>query len=252
VHTWWPSPREPEWIRTVLAQAERLRHVRVGNAVDLLDLAEVIARPHRAELVMAAQTGALGDRLRVCAREAAGGLGVREVVFAADADAQQGARPVAQDGVELGSVERQRPPSPCTRRDLPRDLVHQRLDARPALIGAQRQREQPNTAVDVVADSARRDHPVRRLGRRDPADREPVPLVDVGHRQRGIDDAGQRRHVAQLLERAVVADLAQQLGVGEHPRRDTHARDRPRGQLPQRVVDAPRLKHRASAGCGDG
>jgi len=44
----------------------------------------------------------------------------------------------------------------------------------------------------------------------DPADAESVAVVNVGHGQTGSDDAGQGGDVGDLLQRRVVADLADQ------------------------------------------
>jgi hypothetical protein len=68
------------------------------------------------------------------------------------------------------------------------------------LVVLDRQSEQAHPAVDVVADSSGRDHAVIDRRRGYAPDREAVALVDVRHRQRGIDDAGQRGDVRQLLE----------------------------------------------------
>jgi hypothetical protein len=116
------------------------------------------------------------------------------------------------------------------------------------LVIAERQREQPHAAVDVVADAAGGDHPISGIRGRHATDGKAVPLMDVGHGKRGVDDAGQRGHVCQQLERAVLLDRSEQLGVGEHPRGHAHARDRADGELPQLVVDAARLIHRGPRG----
>ena len=54
VQTWWPSPREPQWIMTVtmpeLEPERRARPARRRSVHDL-DLEEVVARAERAELV---------------------------------------------------------------------------------------------------------------------------------------------------------------------------------------------------------
>src|SRR3989304_5428783 len=62
----------------------------------------------------------------------------------------------------------------------PRQLVHEGLAARTQLDLRQREHEQPDAAVDVVADPARRDDPVRELGCRETAHRKAVALADVG------------------------------------------------------------------------
>ena len=71
--------------------------------------------------------------------------------------------------------------------------------------------------------------------------------MDVGHGHRRLDDARQGRHVGELLEGSVLLDRGQQLGVGEHPGRDAHARPRALRDLPELVVEPldRKVRHRA-------
>ena len=160
----------------------------------------------RAELPRAAGARPLRDRRRVGARQAAPATRcARGRPSRADpARSTSAARALAQHAVELADRRAAACP-PCRRR--PARAARSRARAArarsPSSDRGQRQREQAHAAVDVVADAARRDDAVRELGRRDAADREAVALVDVGHRQRRLDDPRQRRHVLQLLERAV-------------------------------------------------
>ena len=122
------------------------------------------------------------------------------------------------------------------------DLVDERLLAVAQLVGCDRGRQQAHAAVDVVADPAWGDDAVGRLGRRQPADRESVALVDVRHRQRRPDHARKRGHVLELLQRAIGADRLEQLLISEHPRGNPHVPPArlpgsPRGSRP--AVEAP-------------
>ena len=136
---------------------------------------------------------------------------------------------------------------PCADRHAPRDLVYELLPALAQLLESERERQQEHPTVDVVSHPARGDDPVWLLGGRHTSHRESVALMDVRHRQREVDDAGERRHVRKLLERAIVLDRLHQLRVREQPRGHPHPRDRPAGYLPQIFVETlqRQLRHRA-------
>ena len=87
-----------------------------------------------------------------------------------------------------------------------RELLPQRGNLRLGQVGPQ----QPHTAVDVEPDAPGRDDRlwVRRVERGDVADRETVARVQVRHRQRGADDAWERRDVRDLLDRGQEAAAA--------------------------------------------
>ena len=218
---------------------------RVVNVRDALHLDEVVAGADRAELAGAALLGALRDRCRVGPGQAAARLGALEVVRRPDPSLDERPRPLAQHAVEVGAPEAQLPVLAHAGRHRARELVDERLPAPVQLRLGERQREQADAAVDVVADAAGGDDAVRRLERGDAADREAVALVDVRHRQRGPDDAGQRGDVRELLEREVLPDRVEQLGVREDARRNAHVRPSLRRDLPERLVDPDELRHRA-------
>ena len=59
---------------------------------------------------------------------------------------------------------------------------------------------EPDPAADVETDPAGRDDTAGGdVGGGHSPDREPVPPVDVGHRHRGVHDAGEVGHVGDLL-----------------------------------------------------
>ena len=93
--------------------------------------------------------------------------------------------------------------------------------------------QQPHAAVDVVADAAGADDAVLDVGGDDAADREPVALVDVGHRERRLDDAREGRAVRHLLQRRVTADGRHELVVGVDDPRHPHAGPRVLGDPPE-------------------
>ena len=177
--------------------------------------------------------------------QAAARLRALDVVRRPDPSRDERLRPLAQDAVEVGSPEAQLPVLAHAGRYRAGERVHERLPAPVQLGLGEREREQPDAAVDVVADAAGGDDPVRRLERGDTPDREAVPLVDVRHRQRGPYDAGQRGDVRELLEREVLPDRVEKLGVREDPRRNAHVRPLLHRDLPERLVDPDEVRHRA-------
>ena len=138
--------------------------------------------------------------------------------------ADERARAVHEHGVEVHARQRTAGAASDARGDRARELVHQLLLALAELGRAQRQGEQAHAAVDVVADAAWRDDAIGKRGRGHGADGKAVALVDIGHRDRGVDDAGKRRHVLQLLQRVVPGYRIEQLAVGEDPCRHAHVR----------------------------
>ena len=114
----------------LLAQAEGGGDLRVQHPGHPLHLEEVVARAQGPQLVAPALARALGDRAGVGAREAAGGLGVGQVMLGSDpVVAQQGFGALLQDGVQRAAGQRERAAVPGAHGDAARDLVHQRLAA---------------------------------------------------------------------------------------------------------------------------
>src|SRR5436190_23039239 len=158
------------------AEAVRLRS-RIEDLVDALHLDEVVAGTHRPELPAAALLRAPRDRVRIGAVEPAVRLRAVDVLRTLRDDAAA----FAQDALQVDALSAF---ASCARRNGARDLMHERRPPVAELVDVERKREQPHAAVDVVADSTRRDDAVGELHRGQPADREPVTLVDVRHRDR--------------------------------------------------------------------
>ena len=218
---------------------------RVVNVRDALHLDEVVAGADGAQLTGAALPGALGHGGRVGSGKAAARLRALDVVAGSDPSLDERAWTFAQHAVEVGPLEAQLSGLAHPGRDRARELVHEGLPAPVQLRLGERKREQADAAVDVVADAAGGHDPVRHLERGDAPDREAVALVDVRHRQGGADDAWERRDVRELLEREVLPDRVEELGVREDARRNAHAGPLLRGDLPERLVDPDEIRHRA-------
>ena len=194
MHTWWPNPREPVWINTVISidmDAEAVGALAIEQLLDCLDLQEVVAAAERSELIGAALARSVGHRRRVCAIEAATALDHVEIVrFAGAVRLDQLATAAREDRVELGARERELAAAAVAARDRAADVVDDPLAHRLEVLARQLARQQPHAAVDVEADAARRDRTVGDRGRGDAADRESVALVHVGHAVRGPNESG--------------------------------------------------------------
>src|ERR687883_608387 len=94
----------------------------------------------------AAAARALGHGLRVGALEAPARLRPLDIVAAAHDTAPVDEHPVEVDAHPTALAR--------ARRDVARELVHEWLPPLPELLCGERQREQPDAAVDVVADTA--------------------------------------------------------------------------------------------------
>ena len=131
--------------------------------------------------------------------------------------------PSAISLVSLAFVELIAPALADAGGDIAEELIDERpdpiLDVAPLEVGAQ----EPHAAIDVVADAARGDHaPFLGVGRGHAADAKAIAPVNVGHGQAGLLDAGQGRHVDDLLGPLVLLDLLDQLVVGEDDAVDPH------------------------------
>ena len=192
-------------------QTHDLGRGRVEHPVDDLDFEEMVARAERAALVETARDRAIADPPRIGALEAAARLGDQQVVLGSVAQVDDVGRPFRHQPGQLRLVELIASALADAGGNVAKELIHQRpdpiLDVAPRQVGAQ----QPHAAVDVVADAAGRDHaPFLGVGRGHSADAEAITPVDVGHGQAGLLDAGQGRHVDDLLGPLVLLDLLDQ------------------------------------------
>jgi hypothetical protein len=188
-----------------LRQAQGAGPLAIEDPRDTAQLQEVVAGPHRAELVRTPLARSVGDLLGVGILDAAARFRPLGVVRGPDASIHQSAWALAQHRLQLVGAQGDPASASSPHRHLAGDGVHEPLLSVAQLVGVERQREQPHTAIDVISHAAGRNDPIGRERRRDAADRKAVTLVDVGHRQCRVDDPRQRRHVGELLERAVVA-----------------------------------------------
>jgi hypothetical protein len=164
--------------------------------------------------------------------------------------AEQSRGALNQHPVERAIVERETADAAPAGGHGSRDLMYQSRAPCAELRRRERGRQQPHATVDVVTHSARRHDAVRQLGRGDRTDREAVPLVNIRHREHGVDHARQRCDVLQLLERAVAGDVVQQPLVGEDPRRHAHVWTCLDRDFPDHLTDAPQRRRARRVPCG--
>ncbi len=203
-----PRTRVDRHDHPALDEPERRRGGGVVDGVDRLHLEEVVARAEGAELAPAALERALRNGRGVGVRQAAPLLEVLEVVVLGEAPRAGPSGPLREHLAQLTLRQRQiRAARAQPRRHAGEERVHGLVETRLELLARQLGREQAHSAVDVVTDAARRDHPLFDVERGDAPDREAVAPVDVGHRERAADDPGQARDVRDLLRGAVLKKL---------------------------------------------
>src|SRR5207253_2920051 len=198
---------------------------------------EMISRSDRAELISAAAAGVIGYELRVGAVDRAARLDAIEILVGPKADFDRALRAVAKNLVEIVLLEAQRSASTHAGRNLARDRVHELREALAKDRRRLRRAKQPHAAVDVVSDSARRDHAIVGINGGDSADREAVAFVHVRHRDGPAADAGEGGDVDELVERTVAEDGVEHCLVGVDAGRDAHVASIALGNLPEPVVD---------------
>ena len=194
------------------AQTEALGSLRVVDLLHVADLDEVVARADRTDLSPAALHGPVADDVGVRPFERPAALDVIEVVRGAVPLVDRPGRAPRQDLADGRRAERGAPvPGTDAGRHVPHDLVHQALEARPQLVCRDLGAEEPDAAVDVVADAPRAHDPALiRVERRDAADREAVTPVNVRHADGPANDARQARDVRHLPNRLVAPDVLHQ------------------------------------------
>ena len=208
----------------------------VEDLVDHLHLEEMVAGAQAADLRQAALQGLPADRVGVGARAWRRPPRCGRGPPRRPGRARPGtARPARPAGAARAGVSRSAPRAPVpwgTRRI---ELVQQLLESRGDVVPAQAGAHQPHAAVDVEADAARRDHALALVDGGHAADGKAVAPVDVGHGDAGLDDAGQRGDVGDLLQRLLVAGLVEELGRRVDDAR--HAHVALLGDLPRVLVE---------------
>ena len=193
------------------------------HAVDDLDFQKVIAGAERATLVVAAGDRPVADPAGVGSLEAAAGLRDEEIALRPIPQVDDVRRALGHQPGELGLIELVAPALADAGGNVAEKLFHQRPDPILDLAEFEVRAQQADTAVDVVADAAGGDDaPFLGVGRRHSADAEAVAPVNIGHGQAGLLDAGQRRHVGDLLGALVALDLLDQRLVREDDAVDAH------------------------------
>ena len=215
--------------------------VRLKNLVDDIHLDEVIACTQRANLLTPALPGTIADLAGIGAVQPPALLGVNEVGLGCKAPLLGPVGALTQNGVQFVDRGMDDPfaayaawavavQQGCQRIEI--RLCRRRLDLRG---------EQPNTAVDVVADSTRRDHAVWMGCRRHATDRKAIALVHIGHDHHWADQAGQRCGVDSLLQRFVGSDLLEKPAAGEDAHGAAHIGSVGLGNLPFIVANLAKV-----------
>ncbi len=110
-------------------EAHRLRGFRVHHPLHALDLDEVVAGTHRADLTAPPVPCPLRHGPRLRTGQAPAGLGVEKVRARRHAPLDQATAPFGEDAVELVVVQHEPAATPGAGRDAAAELVDQRLEA---------------------------------------------------------------------------------------------------------------------------
>ena len=147
---------------------------RVVDLVDVLHLGEVVARAQRAELIGAARESVVRHLRRVGSLEAAVLLERLEVARLAEPALDRPRRAPPQHGAEVVAAEMLvRAPAAHAGRDVAVERLDHRNQRVPQIGAAEVGAQQPDAAVDVVADAAGRDHAFVGVDAGDAADGKP-------------------------------------------------------------------------------
>ncbi len=198
----------------------------------------MVARPQCADLRPPALLGPLAHLARVGAFQAAGFLRAAQVRLGSVARLERPAAALPADLVQLGLRQVDVPLGAHPARAVVVQRRRQRIQPIFDIFIADGRAQQPHAAVDIVADAARRDHPIREARRRHAADREAVALVHVWHHQHVPHQPRQRGGIHRLLQRFVVHHRFDQLARGENAHRHPHILPERLGDLPFVIADA--------------
>jgi hypothetical protein len=218
---WWPSPAGAAVDHDAdlaFGQPERLRRRRVEHLLHRLHFQEVVSRPLAADLVQPAANRAAAHLSQVGAVGDAAVLPPVQVPLAAVPACHRIAGPVGQQLFELRpAAQLPQAAAPGAARDHGGEPVHHPAQHRDQLASAEVGGEQPDPAGDVEPDPARGDHAAPGdIGGGDPADREPVSPVHVGHRIRRLDDAGSSATLTTCSSARSPSRIRDQRARGEH------------------------------------
>ncbi len=181
-------------------QPEHLGRVRIHDFVDYLYLEKMIAAAERADLVVAAFIGVVGDEIGPRAFQLAAGFGALDVLVGAVAAFHHVWRAFDDQLYHFAACELYLAGAAHAAGHGGKERVDQLFQARPAVFGGDVGAHQAHAAIDVVPHAAGADYAAfLRVGGRDAANAEAVAPVDIRHGERGADDARQRGDVGDLL-----------------------------------------------------
>ena len=219
-----PRPAVDQDDDAVGFQPEHARGIGMENLVDASDFKEMIARSQRAQLVGPALPGTFVHCGRVGIRNAAVLFDEVELCGRPETVLRGPARALDGDVFQIPAAQlRDRFRGSDTGRNIVEKLLDELTDAGFDVVGVQLRRQQANTAVDVVADATGRDDAVFGVGGTDAADGESIPPVDVGHGEGILHDAGEMRHISDLLQTFILLDAFHHCRAGVYASGYLHA-----------------------------
>ena len=223
----------------VRKQTQAVGETLVVDFLNKADLHEVVAAAQRAKLRTTALHRPGTHRARIRALQLPRLFDLVQILRCAVAVANRPVGTFNQNGFQLLVLELQSSRGTHSAGHVVEKGRHHVADFVANLADFQIRAQQPHPAVDVVANTSRRNDPSVHVERGHSSDRKPVPPVNVRHGQRVLLDSGEGRHVRHLLRRVVLADVRDHLLGGVDASR--HAHLPLAGNLPHVVVHLSQL-----------
>jgi hypothetical protein len=155
-------------------------------------------------------SGSLGDLFGECAVERSAGFSKFRVTYIAVAVLHHPPGALSQNVVQFASVYLNPTFGAGTAGHITENLIDQPVQPRAHVGFAQIGPHQPHATIDIKAYAARRHQAVVYIHRGHSADREPVALVNIGHRQTRPHDTWQGGDIHRLNQRLIFSNLFNQ------------------------------------------
>jgi hypothetical protein len=193
------------------------------DLIYILDFEKMVPAADRSKLISSTLFRSGRNLFRVGIGQRAALLGEFSILRVPKTTLDHVLRTFAQNIVEFGMTECDRPSSAGATRDITEDLIHQLPYAWPCLIGMHGGPHQPHAAIDIETYAAGGNDAGRPISRRYSADRETVALVKVRHSKAWADNAGEHGYVHCLFQRSVLANVIEQFSTCVNNHVGTHS-----------------------------
>ncbi len=220
-------------------QAEQCGGILVVDLPYPVNLDKMVSGAERAELIHPPLPGPSGKRAGIRLLGAAVGFKTCQIFGLSVSEADHGRRALGKNAGKFAFAEAYAVPVTDTGRNRTVERIGKCLNPATDIFMRNAAPEQPDTAVDVVAYPAGRNHPLFGIEGGHSANGKPVPLVNVRHGERVALNSGKHRHMNQLLKRTVRKNLVEHRPGSVKPGGDQHTLHPVGGNFPQPVVYSP-------------